>query len=242
MRIVLWLVLVLSCSGWADVGKIALVEGVATRSPKGGGVAVKLTSGSSVELGDRLEVSTGNLKFELNDGSVIVLAPKSSLEITEAEFEGQERSAFSGFLKAGSLWTRVKKALGGGKFEVSTERAVAGVRGTIFRIDADTMIKAAKGSNHRASVVRVAEGTVAVKPTKKIAATMKSAGNTKSAKPSARVQVAGPKEISADEWEAKFVELQKNQQLIVGVDLWEQAQVDEAAQRDDFARWIDSHP
>src|SRR5690606_10056756 len=115
---------------------------------------------------------------------------------TEAEFEGQERKGFSGLLKGGSLWTKVKKAVGGGKFEVSTERAVAGVRGTIFRIDADALVKAARGKGRRASIVRVVEGSVAVKPSAAIARTIK-----KAAPKGPRVEVAGPKEVSVDEWE-----------------------------------------
>ncbi|MEW5742166.1 MAG: FecR family protein [Myxococcota bacterium] len=230
----------LAGSAFAAVGKIAVLEGAGTRTPKDG-AAVALAVGTEVELGDTLDVTKGNLKFELNDGSVIALAEKSKLEITEAEFEGQERKGFSAFLKAGSLWTKVKKALGGGKFEVTTERAVAGVRGTIFRIDADTLVKAAKGKGQgrKASVVRVVEGVVAVKPTKAIAKTIKSATPPQKG---ARVEVPGPKEITADEWEARFVELQQNQQIAVGVDLWEQAEIDAKAKADAFSKWLEKNP
>lgn len=223
----------------AEVGKIALLEGAATRTPKGG-AAVELKTGALIELGDTIDVKPGgNLKLELSDGSVIMLTEKSSLVINEAEFEGQERKGFSGFLKGGSLWTKVKKALGGGKFEVSTERAVAGVRGTIFRIDADTLVKAAKGKpqGRKASIVRVVEGVVAVKPSAEIAKTIKSAA----AKKGPRVEVPGPKEITQDEWEARFVELQQNQQIAVGVDLWEQAEIDAAAKADAFSKWIEKN-
>lgn len=234
--------LVLSClalatQALAAVGKISVLDGAGTRTPKEG-AAVALAVGTEIELGDVVDVSKGNLKLELTDGSVIALAEKSKLEITEAEFEGQERKGFSAFLKAGSLWTKVKKALGGGKFEVTTERAVAGVRGTIFRIDADTLVKAAKGQGRKASIVRVVEGVVAVRPTKAIAKTIKAATPPKKGP---RVEVAGPKEITADEWEARFAELQKGQQIAVGVDLWEQAEVDAHAKADAFAKWLESN-
>jgi hypothetical protein len=224
----------------ADVGKITKLDGAATRTPKGG-EAEALKDGSAIELGDTISVSGGNLKFELTDGSVIALDKGSVFVVNEAEFKGQERSAFSGFLKAGSLWTKVKKAVGGGKFEVTTERAVAGVRGTIFRIDADTLVKAAKGGGGggvKASIVRVVEGVVAVHPDKLIARTIKKALPPKGA----RSEVAGPSEVSADEWEARFVDLQKNTQIAVGVDLWEQAQYDEAAKHDAFAKWLEKNP
>jgi hypothetical protein len=221
--------------GWAEVGKVAALEGEASRTPKGG-AAEALQAGSLVELGDTLSVKSGNLKFELNDGSVIMLAPASVLEITEAEFEGQERKGFSGLLKSGSLWTKVKKALGGGKFEVSTERAVAGVRGTIFRIDADALIKGARGKGRKASIVRVVEGSVGVKPQPAIAKTIKAA------KPKGpRVEVPGPKEVTVEEWEKVFVQLSANQQVAVGVDLFEQAEIDAASKNDAFAKWVEKN-
>jgi hypothetical protein len=228
---------VVASLAWAEVGKVAALEGEATRTPKGGS-AEALKVGSNVELGDTLSVKTGNLKFELNDGSVIMLAPASTLEITEAEFQGQERTGFSGLLKSGSLWTKVKKALGGGKFEVSTERAVAGVRGTIFRIDADALIKGAKSAKGRkASVVRVVEGAVNVKPTPEIARTIKAAAKPKGP----RVQVPGPQEVTVDQWEKIFVDLAANQQVVVGVDLFEQAELEAAAKTDAFAKWIEKN-
>ena len=226
----------LSTLAFAEVGKVATLEGEATRTPKDGKPEA-LKAGSAVELGDTLSVKSGNLKFELNDGSVIMLAPASVLEITEAEFQGQERSGFSGLLKAGSLWTKVKKAIGGGKFEVSTERAVAGVRGTIFRIDADALVKGSKGKGRKASIVRVVEGAVGVKPTKEIAKSIKSAAPKKGP----RVEVPGPKEVTVDEWEKIFVELAANQQVVVGVDLWEQAEIDAASKNDAFSKWIEKN-
>jgi hypothetical protein len=237
-RLLVVVVSLLSSLALAEVGKVASLEGEATRTPKGG-AAEALKVGSLIELADTITVKAGNLKFELNDGSVIMLAPASTLEITEAEFEGQERKGFSGLLKAGSLWTKVKKALGGGKFEVSTERAVAGVRGTIFRIDADALVKAAKGKakGRKASIVRVVEGAVAVNPSKAIARTLKGALKPKGP----RVEVAGPKEVSVDEWEKIFVTLAANQQIAVGVDLWEQAEIDEATKNDAFSKWIEKN-
>ncbi|MDX2014968.1 MAG: FecR domain-containing protein [Myxococcaceae bacterium] len=225
----------------ADVGKVAVVEGAATRTPKGG-KAVPLAKDAAIELGDLISVESGNLKLVLTDESVIMLAPGSKLEITEAEFEGQERKGFKAFLQSGSLWTKVKKAIGGAGYEVSTERAVAGVRGTVFRIDAEKMVAAAKPPKaRRASIVRIVEGVVAVKPTDMVIKTSTTATKAARVPSGPRQQVAGPTEVSADEWEKKFVELQANQQLIVGVDLWDVVQFEEAAKRDAFAKWIEKN-
>ena len=234
--------MLVSAVAMADVGKVAMLGGAATRTPKEG-AAAELALGTSIELGDTLEVKKGNLKLELTDGSVIMLAEKSQLVITEAEFEGQERRGFGALLKAGSLWTKVKKAIGGAKYEVSTERAVAGVRGTIFRIDADALVTAAKGKTkaRTASIIRVTEGVVNVKPSAATAAASKGAVPKTVKATGPRKQVAGPNEITADEWEKKFVDLQQNQQVAVGVDLWEQAEIDVATRNDAFSKWIEKN-
>lgn len=237
-RLLVVAVIALAGSAWAEVGKVLVVE-EATRAGADG-KAAKLEVGTPIELGDTLEVKKGNLKLELTDGSVIMLSEKSKLVIKEADFAGQERKGFSAFLEAGKLWTRVKAALGGAKYEVTTERAVAGVRGTIFRIDADALVKGARGGKARnASIVRVTEGVVAVKPSDAVARA--STAQLKPAAKGERKQVPGPTEITADEWEKKFVELQKGQQLAVGVDLWEQAEIEAAAKNDAFSKWIEKN-
>ena len=213
----------------AEVGKVSEL-GAGARTDKGG-KKEELKVGSAIELEDTVKATKGVLKFALNDGSVIALSEGSELKVAKAEFEGQERkgAGFLGFLKSGSLWTSVKKAVGGAPFQVETERAVAGVRGTIFRIDADALVKGAK-----VSVVHVTDGIVRVNPSatlkKQMKKTVKKAGE--------RVQVQGPQEVSADEWEKRFVELQAGMQVTVGLDIWEQAEVAAAARDDAFGKWI----
>ena len=229
-----------SSGAWASVGKVSALEGRATVFRQQGGKAVALEVGAEIGLGDRLAVSQGHLKFELNDGSVIALGQGSALTISEAVFEGQERRLFSVFLKAGKLWAKVKKALVQSKFEVSTERAVAGVRGTVFRIDAETLIKGARGRKTVASLVQVSEGVVAVRPTESVARQSKPSG-PKVGK-GTRVQVPGPVEIGVEAWEKRYVELQRGGQIAVGLDLWEQSVVDAAAGKDAFAKWLEKNP
>ena len=229
-----WLLL-LPALAFAEVGKVSEL-GSASRTGKDG-KSEELKVGSLIQLGDSLKAKKGVLKFALNDGSVIALNEGSELKINTAEFEGQERkgSGFLGFLKSGSLWTNVKKAVGGAPFQVETERAVAGVRGTIFRIDADALVKGAK-----VSVVHVADGVVRVNPSATLKKQMKK--TVKKASPGQRTQVAGPTEISADDWEKKFVDLQKGQVVSVGLDIWEAADAAQKARDDAFSKWISGQP
>jgi hypothetical protein len=237
LRVALAAVLALAPLGaFASVGKVVKLDGAATRTGSDG-KKEPLKLDAAIELKDTIDVGAkGLLKLELTDGSVIALDEKSRLEITEADFKGQDVSAFSATLSAGKLWTKVKKLLGDSKFEVKTPRAVAGVRGTIFRIDADALIKGAKG--RKADVVRVVEGVVRVNPSAEVASKSKAAKPAANAK-GPRTQVAGPTEVTADEWEKKFVELQQNSQIAVGLDLWEQAELDKAAMSDRFQKWVD---
>ena len=137
------------CMALASVGKVSLLKGTAQRAPKAGGAAVALKEGAEIELGDTLTVGTGsNLKITLNDESLLLVGADSVLTIEEAKFEGLERRAFSARLTLGKVWAKVTKAVSGSeaKFEVTTDRAVAGVRGTVFRVDATKLLSAASST------------------------------------------------------------------------------------------------
>jgi hypothetical protein len=228
------LLLLLPALAWASVGKVALLEGKATRTPSGGAAAA-LAVGTELEVGDVLEVSKGNLKLQLNDDSVIMLGDASKLTIDEASFGGQERS-FVATLGLGKLWTKVTKAVGKGKFEVKTDKAVAGVRGTIFRIDAKTLLAAAGSKPKKVTVVAVTQGVVEVKAkVKKAPVAQAPAGG----RDGGRKQIAPPfKEVSKDEWEDRFVALQANMKVTVGEDLWQEASVEATDKPDLFDAFV----
>ncbi len=221
-------------ASFASVGKIEIVE-KATREQEGS-AAVELKPGSDVELKDLITVQKGNVKLVLNDSSVIMLGEGSELFISEADFAGQERKGFSAKLVGGKIWSHVAKALSGSgaKFEVTTERAVAGVRGTIFRVDTNKIVQGVKPHQLR-TIVRVAEGVVGV------TAKVKSAPAKTPGKPGERKQVPGPTEISAEKWEEKFVELQANQQVTIGEELGQTAAYAPAKNQDAFAKFVAKH-
>jgi hypothetical protein len=195
--------------------------------------------GTDIELGDVLDVGPkSNLKLTLTDESVLMLGADSRLEITEAAFKEQDREGFSAALKFGKVWARVRKALAGSeaKFEVTTERAVAGVRGTVFRVDA---VAGTKGQAAR-TVVRVMAGRVGVEA--KVRAAAKGATPQKTPpRKGERVEVPGPQEVGVEEWERVFVELQKNQQVTVGEELGQARALDPRAMADGFGRFVQRH-
>lgn len=137
-RTIFVLALWLPLTALAGAGTVTEMEGAATRQPKGAAAPLQLKVGDAVEVGDTLEVGAGgNLAVTLTDESVIALGEGSRLQLDEARFGDQGSTAFSAKLLIGSLWAKVVKLAAGSdsKFEVSTERAVAGVRGTIFTVD-----------------------------------------------------------------------------------------------------------
>ncbi|WP_224246067.1 FecR family protein [Hyalangium gracile] len=224
----------------ASIGKVSVLEGTAKRTNGEESEALKV--GSEIELNDTIEVGkASNLKLTLNDESVVMLSEDSQLTIDEATFEGQERKGFVARLGLGKVWARVKKAVAGSesKFEVKTERAVAGVRGTIFRVDYGTRAaKALMPANKLRMVVRVVEGRVVVAARLPRQVVPGQVPSTSGAPKGERKQVPGPQEITQEEWEEKFIELQARQQWEVG-DKLEAKALDTNAMKDAFGRFVD---
>ncbi len=229
------LALVLSTTALGAVGTVTVVDGPAFRTPKGG-AEQPLQQGASVELDDTLRTGpAGGLKVTLTDQSVVVLGPDSELLLERAEFEGQERSRVSLKLLVGGIWAKVKKAIAGtdSTFEVSAARAVAGVRGTIFRVDATPLIAGTHPPKIRETVVRVSEGRVAV------SAQVKKPG----AKPpptGPRVEVPGPTEVTAEQWEKRFVELQAGREVRITDTQFQSGKARET--KDAIDRFLQKHP
>src|SRR5439155_1605974 len=76
------------------------------------------------------------LEIRFSDNSVLRLGSRAKLQLAEAHFAaGAARRRLSARLFFGTLWAKVTSVLQGEqKFEVETENAVAGVRGTTFRV------------------------------------------------------------------------------------------------------------
>jgi hypothetical protein len=168
-------------------GTITFLDGEASRIS--GGRSARLTSGASIFQGDLIETARRTrVELTLIDQSVLRLGPLSRVELDAAAFgKGPDERKVSAKLRVGNVWASVTKSLGGeARFEVRTENAVAGVRGTTFRVDA---------SKDKSCVVKVYAGTVAV------AAGPLPRPQHGKAEGGARQQVAGPREVSREQWE-----------------------------------------
>jgi hypothetical protein len=169
-------------------GTITFLDGTATRLA--GGSSMKLVQGASIFQGDVIETARRTrIELTLVDQSVLRLGPLSRVELDAAAFgAGADDRKVSAKLRVGNVWASVTRAVGGeARFEVRTENAVAGVRGTTFRVDA---------SKDRSCVVKVYSGTVAVS-----AGPLPRPQHGPDAGGGERQQVGGPKEVSREQWE-----------------------------------------
>ncbi len=194
----LMLVACLSAVAHGGVGTVTVLDGSAERTPQGG-KAVALAKGAALEAGDLVKVAKGNLKVVLADDSVLMLGEGSELRLDEATFAGKERKGVSLRLLLGALWTHVTK---GGRYEVQTERAVAGVRGTTFRVDV-----LSADPKHPATCVCVGEGKVGVW------SGVDAAADAKKEKASAGAGEP-PASLSRPGWTPRFTEVAANGQLL----------------------------
>jgi hypothetical protein len=162
--------------------QVSALEGRATRAR--GGAPSALSVGAAVGQGDTIATEPeSRLELKFVDASIIRIGAKARLQLTEAHFGGgPSMRKLTAKLFFGDLWAKVTSAIQGDqKFAVETENAVAGVRGTTFRVDA---------RGDKSVLVSVYDGAVAVA---KPGASQDSGGG--------RHEIAGPREISRDKWE-----------------------------------------
>lgn len=200
--------------------QVSALEGRAQRS-RGNGPRSELRMGMAVGQGDTLETQEKTrLEIRFSDNSVLRIGGRAKLQLAEAHFAGgAARRRMTARLFFGKLWAKVTSVIQGEqKFQVETENAVAGVRGTTFRVDAN---------EDKSVLVRVYDGSVAV-----------GKGPAETAAPTGeRREVPGPQEVTREQWE-KLVG--KQMQIFIAADgtPGEPEEFPADVDKDDaFARW-----
>lgn len=173
--------------------KITVLEGTASAVCPGQKTAVKLKIGNILKPG--CEVSTGDksrMELLLPDESIVRFSENTRFRILQVANNGASaKRDVKIFMSVGKIWSNVRKALGSkGGFEISCENAVAGVRGTVYRMNVE---------DDKSALVKVYDGEVSVAAA--AAAKEQKAPLTGPPKPIAGpTAVAGPKPVSMEEW------------------------------------------
>jgi ferric-dicitrate binding protein FerR (iron transport regulator) len=136
----------------------------------------RVRKGQEIKVGDRSRIE---LRFP--DGTVMRFAERSKVKMDDLHYDTktQEKNVRVDF-GGGKLWARVKKLFTpDSKVEVKTVNAVAGVRGTVYRVNVD---------EDNSATVKVYDGTVYVAGRQQ--------GSAEAAAPTgAPVEVQGPHEV-----------------------------------------------
>jgi len=140
------------------------------------------------------EVYTGGkslLELTLPDYSIIRFAENTRFKLLQADVDNTGARNVKVSVSLGKVWSNVRKSLGGnGGFEVSCENAVAGVRGTIYRMDVEA---------DKSALVKVYDGEVSVAGVKPVSRMAPTATGAPKPVPGPKV-IAGPKPVSMKEW------------------------------------------
>lgn len=140
--------------------KATFVKGEVTAGVSADGKAApsfaRVKRGAELAPGTIIKTGEGSrAEITFADGSVVRVGPSAELRLDSAGFDGKTKEVkVDATLVAGQAWAKVSKLMGDeSKFQVKTQNAVAGVRGTVFRVNVE---------RDEATVVRVYNGAVAV--------------------------------------------------------------------------------
>ncbi len=192
--------LLLGTSAFAKGGaepncKASFVKGQVEVGATAEGPFKKLKRNKKVMPGSFVKThANARVELKFKNGSVLRIGPSSLMKLAGANITSQSSEVqVDATLIGGKAWANVAKMVGSeSSFEVKTENAVAGVRGTVFRVDL---------GKDKATVVKVYNGAVAVSNSPFFS---DKPSGTKSLSPidPKRQQIASPfQEISKKEWE-----------------------------------------
>jgi len=161
----------------------AAVVRVGTKRP------ASLAVGDPLVQGDRVITGTGSrIELKLPDGSFLRFDERTTFELVATTVDRRAKKRNISFnVVVGKTWARVSKLFGRrGRFEMATPTAVAGVRGTTYRMNVN---------DDQSAVVKVYDGEVEVR-------NRLEAAGVAAAPPvlSEPTEIQGPKEVSMEEW------------------------------------------
>ncbi len=168
---------------------VTLLTGRSWVQKEGTAAEASLSVGDRVLAGDRVRTGKGSrLEIELPDGSFLRFDAETSFTVLAADYRKKEkRRDIQVRMILGKAWARVSRLLlGRGRFTIETPTAVAGVRGTVYRLNLN---------RDRSALVKVYDGNVEVRRKTQEAQETGAAAPLKAPHP-----VAGPRPVSMEQW------------------------------------------
>jgi hypothetical protein len=140
----------------ANEAVVTALQGTARVYAKDSTAGRLLKKGDVLKQENEIKVAEkSRIELRFPDGTVMRLSEKSRLKMSELSFNKQTDSKnVKVDLSVGKLWAKVKRlSTADSSVEVKTTNAVAGVRGTVYRVNVD---------EDKSAVVKVYDGTVYV--------------------------------------------------------------------------------
>ncbi|MFH1993898.1 MAG: FecR domain-containing protein [Pseudomonadota bacterium] len=170
------------------------LEGSVHRTKKGMAAAEPLSEGDVLSEGDRVQTGKkSKVEIKMPDGSYVRYDESTTFELVSAavDVEKKERN-ISVSMIVGKTWAKVARFFGGGgRFTVTTRTAVAGVRGTVYRLNVNP---------DNSVMVKVYWGEVVVNSLPKAEATAQPGKLATPTPVSGPHPVPGPHPVSMEEW------------------------------------------
>ncbi|MDZ4165390.1 MAG: FecR family protein [Smithellaceae bacterium] len=168
------------------------LEGTAQLLRKADGATLPLRVGEILRTGDEITVGSGKSRLEvvLSDRSLVRFADNTRLRIAQLEPDKDgSRINVDINMMVGRSFANISRAVGKTNFNMTSENAVAGVRGTVYRMNVE---------QDKSVLVRVYEGQVQVSGGVKALETPRVVG------PPERIAgpqpIPGPTRVSMEEW------------------------------------------
>jgi hypothetical protein len=210
---------------------VTMLQGKATVFADGVSAGRLLKKGDTLKKHDVIKVgSKSRLEIRFPDGTVMRLAEKSSLKLNDVWYNKQtEGKKFMVNLAIGRLWAKVKKlATPDSAVVVETSNAVAGVRGTTYRVNVE---------EDSSAMVKVYDGTVYVANPPKEAASKPAVQVAKPAEVPGPREVPPPyREVSMEEWTVIVKAMQQVSISPKGIPSQAES-FDAQADADDWVKW-----
>lgn len=204
----------------------AHIEGAAQVRPQGAKSWLPLELNKALHNGDEVTVGKASrLELLMPDKSRLRFAAETRFKIMQTPEAAKEDVKVH--VAVGRTWANVSKSIGiKRKFELSCDNAVAGVRGTVYRMNV---------SDDQSALVRVYDGEVAVSGATKPMDRGEQIFGKKPTKVAGPKPVAGPHKITMEEW---VVLLRSMQQVSIRAD-GTADKPREFTEQEDRDEWVD---